>query len=133
MKMMRKPTSFLMLFLVNACPVVCGASLSATQFCKGDSDQSSNAPNDPCCPGGDRGPSTPDEPCNNTTCFCSPFVMHETSNNPVLLLALPDCPALVLQDDLSRLFCFLPIRASWERPIFPPGMTQTAAALPLLI
>lgn len=131
--MARKSASFLMLFLVTACPVVCGASLSATPPCKGDAEQSSSAPSDPCCPNEDRGPSTPKEPCSNSNCFCSPFVMHDTSGSTTILHELNDCPALILPDELFSVLGFLPICPSWGNVVFPPGMAETSAALPLLI
>lgn len=132
-----RPASFLMLFLVMACPVVREASLSAPPIDKGNVDRCSNSSNDPCRLRNDqespRSEQPCNKPCNNTTCFCSQFVMHETSGNQTHLIDLTDCPAMVVPDDLSNLIGFQPIRESWERHIFPSSMTETAGVLPLLI
>lgn len=127
--------SFLMLFIIGACPVLCRTSLAASRSAGDAPRQEIRGSVDSCCDGPRDGqqPSAPAEPCKNTTCFCSPFVMHETSNNLTVLLALTAGPDMAICGD-HAVSCLSPMQTGfWEQPLAPAGFADHSAALPLLI
>lgn len=122
-----------MLFLVGACPLLCGASLPATPAsAHGPSLGSSHA--DDCCDHRDQPVApAPVDPCKNVTCFCSPYVMYETGGNVAtlaFLTAATPCPSDTCgMDSFSIPF----LRALTEPHAFPGDTTGFGSALPLLI
>ncbi|GJQ27791.1 MAG: hypothetical protein HBSAPP02_28230 [Phycisphaerae bacterium] len=89
---------------------------------------------DECCDRGDQ-PATPAplDPCKNVTCFCSPFVMHETGGNVAALAFLT--AATPFQTDTCGIdpFSILFPHALMEPHAFPGDSAEFGAALPLLI
>lgn len=132
MGMSQRFGSFLMLFVIGTCSVLCRASLAATRSAV---DAANRGTIDSCCdsPGEERKPSAPEDLCKSITCFCSPFVMHETSSNLTVLLALTTLPAPATCEHHARFCCSAMQNGSWEGHISPACTAEHSAALPLLI
>lgn len=131
--MVSRSATSLMLVLVGTCPVLCRASLlgaPAGTDKKGQVFQSA----DPCCDHRDQSSApVPVDPCENVSCFCSPFVMHDTSSDIAVSILLTATPYLPLSACVSDL-CPVPmVRAVPEHHAFPGDATECPPALPLLI
>lgn len=75
----------------------------------------------------------PADPCGNVSCFCSPFVMHDTGSVGdvlILLMAAPYLPSTCCISDDSLHSAFQVLLA---HQAFPGDITERASVLPLLI
>ncbi|RIK63126.1 MAG: hypothetical protein DCC65_16365 [Planctomycetota bacterium] len=133
--MTRLLATILMLALVVSCPLVCRAMMPAndrgakdaqiiTQELPGDFD---------CCPGGEQERSTPADPCEGTSCFCSTFVTVDRAQTTAIERAVF---SLFYDAIASTLVCFTPQVVDElivDEPVSHVQAPGSSSILPLLI
>lgn len=127
--------SYCALFLATACPILCRGSMAFAGACSHGPICASQAGTTDAdnCPDDQPIPSVPSDPCEDVSCFCSPFVMIEQADGATAALTMSELPMNACTSMAILPPCDAMDRGLLERTALPDLTAKATAALPLLI